>query len=54
MLFRSQVQLMIQQGQVAADALVWKAGMEGWVGIVDCADFSGAFAAIPPAPPPRP
>lgn len=47
-----QVQAMIQQGQVATDALVWKAGMAGWVALAQCAEFAGLLAAVPPPPPP--
>ncbi len=49
-----QVQVMLQRGQVAADSLVWKAGMAGWVAIAECGEFSGVLAAVPPPPPPRP
>jgi hypothetical protein len=49
-----QVQGMIQQGHVAADALVWKAGMAGWVALSQCAEFASLLAAVPPPPPPRP
>lgn len=48
-----QVQAMIQRGQVAADALVWKAGMAGWIALMECADFAGILATVPPPPPPR-
>jgi hypothetical protein len=48
-----QVQIMIQRGQLAADALVWKAGMAGWIALAECGDFAGILAAIPPPPPPR-
>ena len=48
------VQLMIQRGQVALDALVWKAGMAGWVALAECAEFASLLAAVPPPPPPRP
>ena len=48
-----QVQDMIQRGQVAADALVWKAGMAGWIALTECADFAGVLATVPPSPPPR-
>ncbi len=49
-----QVQVMVQQGQLGTDVLVWKAGMAGWVAIVECAEFSSAFATVPPVPPPPP
>lgn len=49
-----QVQVMVQQGQIGTDALVWKAGMEGWIAIVDCGEFAGVFATVPPVPPPPP
>lgn len=48
-----QVQAMIQRGQLAADALVWKAGMAGWIAMTECADFAGVLATVPPPPPPR-
>ena len=48
-----QVQAMIQRGQLVADALIWKAGMAGWVALTECADFAGILAAVPPPPPPR-
>ena len=48
-----QVQVMIQRGQLAADALVWKAGMAGWIALAECGDFAGILATIPPPPPPR-
>jgi hypothetical protein len=48
-----QVQAMLQRGQVAADSLVWKAGMGGWVSIAECGDFSAILATVPPPPPPR-
>jgi len=48
-----QVQAMIQRGQVAADSLIWKAGMAGWVAIAECPEFSGLLAAVPPPPPPH-
>jgi len=48
-----QVQAMIQRGQLLADALVWKAGMAGWVALTECADFAGILATVPPPPPPR-
>ena len=48
-----QVQAMIQRGQLVADALVWKAGMAGWVALTECTDFAGILATVPPPPPPR-
>jgi hypothetical protein len=48
-----QVQAMLQRGQVAADSLVWKAGMSGWVAIAECGELSAVLAAVPPPPPPR-
>jgi hypothetical protein len=48
-----QVHAMIQRGQVAADALVWKAGMASWIALTECADFAGLLATVPPPPPPR-
>jgi len=49
-----QVQAMIQRGQVAADSLVWRAGMAEWVVIAECTELAGLLAAVPPPPPPRP
>ena len=48
-----QVQAMVQRGQLAADALVWKTGMAGWIALAECVDFSGILATAPPPPPPR-
>ncbi|MEI6637499.1 MAG: DUF4339 domain-containing protein, partial [Planctomycetota bacterium] len=48
-----QVQSMVQRGQLAADALVWKTGMAGWIALAECVDFSGILATAPPPPPPR-
>lgn len=49
-----QVQMMIQQGRLAAEALVWRAGMEGWTAAAECGEFADVFAAVPPPPPPAP
>jgi hypothetical protein len=47
-----QVQMMVQQGRLAAESLVWRAGMSGWVALVECGEFAEAFAPVPPPPPP--
>jgi len=49
-----QVQMMIQQGRIAAEALVWRAGMEGWTTVSECGEFVDTFATVPPVPPPPP
>ena len=49
-----QVQAMIQRGQFGPDALVWKAGLAGWVALAECTDFAGILATVPPPPPPPP
>jgi len=49
-----QVQMMVQQGRLLAEALVWRAGMDGWVAIADCGEFADVFATVPPPPPPPP
>jgi hypothetical protein len=46
-----QVQAMIQRGQLAADALVWKAGMAGWIALSECVDLEGILTTVPPPPP---
>ena len=47
-----QLQVMVQQGQLTAEALVWKAGMPGWVGIGECPELMPPAVASPPPPPP--
>jgi hypothetical protein len=42
---------MIQRGQLAADALVWKAGMAGWIALSECVDLEGILTTVPPPPP---
>lgn len=56
-----QVQMMVQQGRLVTESLVWRAGMSGWSAIVECSEFAEVFATPappppppPPAPPPRP
>jgi hypothetical protein len=48
------VQAMLQRGQLTAEALVWKAGMGGWITVTECGDFAGILAAVPPRPPAPP
>jgi len=49
-----QVQMMVQQGRLVAESLVWRAGMDGWSAIAECEPFAEVFATVPPAPPPPP
>jgi hypothetical protein len=49
-----QVEMMIQQGRILAESLVWRAGMDGWIALAECGEFADAFAAVPPSPPPAP
>ena len=46
-----QVQAMIQRGQFGPDALVWKAGMAGWIALSACHELAGILATVPPPPP---
>lgn len=39
-----QVHAMINQGQLPADALVWKPGMESWLSLTKCDEFPKALA----------
>jgi hypothetical protein len=49
-----QIEMMIQQGRIIAEAMVWRAGMDGWLALSECGEFADAFAAVPPPPPPPP
>ena len=49
-----QIQSLIQQGQVAAETLVWKAGMAGWVAIAQVTELAGVLPPAAPPPPPAP
>jgi hypothetical protein len=49
-----EVQAMMHQGQVASDALVWKAGMAGWVAISQCPELASHMPPAVPMPPPPP
>jgi hypothetical protein len=49
-----QVQMMIQQGRIQAESLIWRAGMEGWIALSECGEFDEAFATVPPPAPPMP
>jgi len=49
-----QVEMMIQQGRILAESLVWRAGMDGWIALSECGEFTEAFATVPPPPPPSP
>ncbi len=44
----------IQNGQLAADTLVWKNGMAGWTPAGQVPELAGFFGATPPPPPPPP
>lgn len=46
-----QVRAMIQQGTVAVESQVWKAGMADWVAIANCPELAGLLSASPPPPP---
>ena len=46
-----QVRAMIQQGTVAVESQVWKAGMADWVAIANCPELAGLISASPPPPP---
>ena len=46
-----QMRAMIQQGTVAVESLVWKAGMAEWVAIANCPELAGLISASPPPPP---
>jgi hypothetical protein len=43
--------LMIQQGQVNRDSLVWKQGMAAWTAAGQIPELSGFFGAVPPPMP---
>jgi membrane protease subunit (stomatin/prohibitin family) len=47
----SNLGLMIQQGQVNRDTLVWKQGMAAWTAAGQMAELSGFFGAVPPPVP---
>ena len=44
----SQLQQMIQQGQLTRDTLVWTAGMPAWAGANSVQELSQLFGAVPP------
>lgn len=46
------IKLLISQGQVNKDTLVWKEGMAEWGNIVEQSDLKLLFGAAPPPPPP--
>lgn len=48
------IKLLISQGQVTKDALVWKEGMAEWGNIMEQNDLKFLFGAVPPPPPPTP
>lgn len=47
----SNLGLMIQQGQITRDTLVWKQGMAAWTAAGQVAELSGFFGAVPPPVP---
>lgn len=48
------IKLLISQGQVNKDTLVWKEGMVDWVNIMEQSDLKLLFGVAPPPPPPPP
>ena len=44
----SQLQQMIQQGQLTRDTLVWTAGMPAWAAANSVQELSQLFGAVPP------
>lgn len=45
------IKLLIGQGQVTKDTLVWKEGMSEWGNIMEQNDLKSLFGAVPPPPP---
>jgi membrane protease subunit (stomatin/prohibitin family) len=48
------IKLLISQGQITKDTLVWKEGMAEWGNIIEQNDLKLLFGAVPPPPPPTP
>jgi len=48
------IKLLISQGKVTKDTLVWKEGMTEWGNIMEQKDLKLLFGAVPPPPPPVP
>lgn len=48
------IKLLIGQGQVNKETLVWKEGMVEWGNIMQQNDLKSLFGAVPPPPPPTP
>lgn len=48
------IKLLIGQGQVNKETLVWKEGMAEWGNIMEQNDLKSLFVAVPPPPPPKP
>ena len=48
------IKLLIGQGQVNKETLVWKEGMAEWGNIMEQNDLKSLFGAVPPPPPPTP
>lgn len=48
------IKLLIGQGQVTKETLVWKEGMAEWSNIMEQNDLKLLFGAVPPPPPPTP
>lgn len=46
------VKLLISQGQVNKNTLVWREGMADWVNIMEQSDLKVLFGVVPPPPPP--
>ncbi|NOX58241.1 MAG: SPFH domain-containing protein [Planctomycetes bacterium] len=48
----AQVPTLITQGKIAADTMVWSAGMPAWMPAGQVPQFASYFAPVPPPPPP--
>ncbi len=48
------IKLLIGQGQVTKETLVWKEGVAEWSNIMEQNDLKLLFGAVPPPPPPTP
>jgi membrane protease subunit (stomatin/prohibitin family) len=51
---QSQLEALIQAGQLQNSTMVWNAGMAGWQAAGELPQLAGAFAPPPPPPPPPP
>lgn len=48
----SQIQQMVQSGQLTRESMVWKEGMAAWSAAGSVPELSSLFGAVPPPPPP--